>query len=140
MIYVTSDYQKTTVSELRQLINAFKMLRYIMPPSENSAATELRCVDEYIKFYFEGLRLGVGLPFTELQPADDLLLLAGNAYISLWKLTSDQNYLLNAAYLLEHGVMKSKPSFQARLLLIRIYRLLGKFAGLHERISPFIIL
>lgn len=127
MAYVGSDYQKTTVSELRQLINAFKVLRYITP---SSAATELRCIDEYTKFYFGGLPLGVGLPSTELQPADDLLLLAGNAYISLWKLTSNENYLLNAAYLLEHGVTKSKPSFQARLLLIRIYRLLGKLIEL----------
>jgi N-terminal acetyltransferase B complex non-catalytic subunit len=93
--------------------------------------TELQCVDEYIKCYFEGLSLGVNLPSTELQPADDCLLLAVNAFINLWKLTGEENYLLNAVYLLELGVTKSKPSFQARLMLIRIYRLLGKSLG-HE--------
>jgi len=87
---------------------------------------KLRRVDEYTKCYFEGLPLGVGLSSTDLQPADDLLL-AGNAYINLWKLTSDENHLLNAVYLLELGVTKSKPLFQARLILIRIYRLLGMF-------------
>jgi len=82
-------------------------------------------VGEYIMCYFEGLPLGVGLSSTDLQPADDLLLLAGNTFVNLWKLTCDENYLLNAVYLLEIGITKSKPSFQARLILIRIYRLLG---------------
>jgi N-terminal acetyltransferase B complex non-catalytic subunit len=120
------------------LINAFKVLRYIIPPSEKFVETELRRVGEYTRCYFEGLPFGVGLSPTDLQPADDLLLLAGNAYINLWKLTGDENNLLNAVYLLELGVAKSKPSFQARLILIRIYRLLGMFAGL--RITTIVIL
>jgi N-terminal acetyltransferase B complex non-catalytic subunit len=103
------------------------MLRYIIHPSEKIVETELRRVDEYIECYFKGLPLGVGLSSADLQPADDLLLLAGNAYINLWKLTSDENYLLNAMYLLEFGIMKSKPSFQSRAILIQIYRLLGMF-------------
>ena len=90
---------------------------------------EIRRVEEYTKYYFEGLPLGVGLPSTELQPADDFLLLAGNAYINLWKETGDESHLHNAVYMLEFGLTKSKPSFQVRLILIRIYRLLGEFVG-----------
>jgi N-terminal acetyltransferase B complex non-catalytic subunit len=108
-----------------------------MPLSENLMEAELRWVDEYTKCYFEGLPLGVGLSSTDLQPADDLLLLAGNAYTNLWKLTGEEKYLLNAVYLLELGVTKSKPLFQARLILIRIYRLLGMFPGL--RIPTIVI-
>ncbi len=103
----------------------FKLLRYNTPLSENNVEMELKRVVEYTKYYFEGLPLGIGLPSTELQPADDLLLLAGNAFVNLWRLTGDDNYLFNAVYLLEFGVIKSKQSFLARLILIRLYRLLG---------------
>lgn len=116
---------KDDFPELRRSINVFKLLRFNTPSSEINVETELKCVAEYTKYYFEGLPLGAGLPSTELQPADDLLLLAGNSLVNLWKLTGDDNYLFNAVYLLEFGVTKSKQSFMARLILIRIYRLLG---------------
>ncbi len=96
-----------------------------MPSSEITVEWELKNVTDYTKYYFQGLFLGDGLPSTELQPADDLLLLAGNSFINLWKLTDDEGHLFNAVYLLEFGLTKSKQSFLARLLLIRIYRLLG---------------
>ncbi len=79
----------------------------------------------YTKAYLEGLKLGVDLPNTELQPADDLALLAASSYVSLWKLTTDDGYLYTAIVLLEYVLTKSKQSFLARLMLIRIYRLLG---------------
>ncbi|CAA7271640.1 unnamed protein product [Cyclocybe aegerita] len=114
-----------TVSELRRLINAFKFRRYSLSSSQVSAETELQRVAEYIRYYFEGLPLGAGLASTELQPADDLILLAGNALINLWKLTGNNYHLFNAVYLLEFALTKSKQSFLTRLILIRIYRLLG---------------
>ena len=93
--------------------------------SDITVDTELERVAAYTKAYFEGLPLGVGLPLTELQHADDLVLLAGNTYVNLWKLTGDDCHLLNAIYLLEFALTKSKQSFLTRLILIRIYRLLG---------------
>jgi N-terminal acetyltransferase B complex non-catalytic subunit len=83
-------------------------------------------VEKYLKYYLEALPLGAHLPTTELQPADDLALLAGNTLVNLWTLTHHDAHLLNAAYLLEFGLTKSKPSFLMRLMLIRIYRILGK--------------
>jgi N-terminal acetyltransferase B complex non-catalytic subunit len=80
----------------------------------------------YTQQYLEGLKLGASLPMTELQPADDLAILAGNVFVSLWKMSSDEKYLYNAVALLEFALTKSKQSFQTRLMLIRIYRLLGK--------------
>jgi len=79
----------------------------------------------YVKEYLHGLQLGAGLPDTELQPADDLAILAGNVLVNLWHLTNDQVYLYNAATVLEFASTKSKHSFRIRLLLVQIYRLLG---------------
>ncbi|KIM49319.1 hypothetical protein M413DRAFT_438506 [Hebeloma cylindrosporum] len=115
----------TNVSELRRLINAYKLLRYTLVESDITVDTELERAAAYVKAYFQALPLGVGLPSTELQHADDFALLAGNAYVNIWKLTGNDCHLLNAIYLLEFAVTKSKQSFLTRLILIRIYRLLG---------------
>ena len=82
-------------------------------------------VSLYIQQYLDGLKLGTNLPSTELQIADDLAILSGNVFVNLWKLTSDEQYLLKAVTLLEFALTRSKQSFQTRLILIRLYRLLG---------------
>jgi N-terminal acetyltransferase B complex non-catalytic subunit len=65
------------------------------------------------------------MPSTELQPADDLAILAGQAFVNVWKLTYDETHLYNAVSVLEFGLTKSKHSYQMRLMLVRIYTLLG---------------
>jgi N-terminal acetyltransferase B complex non-catalytic subunit len=80
---------------------------------------------KYLELYFDGLRLGENLPSTELQPADDLAILAGQVFVCLWKLSGSESHLYSAVAVLEFALTKSQNSFQLRLLLIRIYRLLG---------------
>jgi N-terminal acetyltransferase B complex non-catalytic subunit len=95
----------------------------------------LERVAVYSKHYFEALPLGASLPSTELQHADDLAILAGNALVNLWKLTGSDDHLYNAVYLLEFALNKSKQSFLTRLILIRIYRLLGKNYFLYTNVG-----
>ncbi|KAJ6502477.1 actin cytoskeleton organization protein [Mycena sanguinolenta] len=126
----TSFLQSLTPSfasdnDLRRLINSHKLLRQNLSVDEVSIAAETERASLYTQQYLEGLNLGVNLPPTELQPADDLALLAGNVFVSLWKLSSDEKYLYNAVALLEFALTKSKQSFHTRLMLVRIYRLLG---------------
>ncbi|KAF8077880.1 actin cytoskeleton organization protein [Lyophyllum atratum] len=115
----------TTANELRRLINSHKLLRHNLTQSDLTVEAETTRVTLYIEQYLEGLSLGADLPPTELQHADDLALLAGNVFVNIWRLTSDEKYLLNAVTLLEFALTKSRQSFQARLILIRLYRLLG---------------
>lgn len=107
-------------------MNSFKFLRFNLLESDITVELESARVEKYLKYYLEALPLGAQLPSTELQPTDDLALLAGNALVNLWTLTNRDAHLLNAVYLLEFGLTKSKQSFLMRLILIRIYRILGK--------------
>ncbi|KAF8212156.1 actin cytoskeleton organization protein [Mycena galopus ATCC 62051] len=126
----TSFLQSSTPSfasnnDLRRLINSHKLLRQNLSSDDLNIGVETERASLYTQQYLEGLKLGVSLPPTELQPADDLALLAGNVLVSLWKMSSDEKYLYNAVALLEFALTKSKQSFHTRLMLIRIYRLLG---------------
>ncbi|KAG5635534.1 hypothetical protein H0H81_010946 [Sphagnurus paluster] len=122
---ISTGNSYTNAVELRRLINSHKLLRYSLTQLDLTIEAETIRVAVYIRQYLKGLKLGAELPTTELQYADDLALLAANALVGLWKLASDDRYLHNAVVLLEFALTKSKQSFQARLILIRLYRLLG---------------
>lgn len=81
--------------------------------------------DELVHEYIEALALGKQLPKTELQPADDLAILAGQVFVSMYTLTKDQSYLDNAVVVLEYASKRSPQSYLIHLSLVRIYRLLG---------------
>lgn len=104
-------------------------MRYNLSKAELTAEVQAAFALKYLQAYLNALDLGKGLPDTELQPADDLAILAGQTYVSLWHLSRDETDLYKAASVLEYACSRSKQSFQVRLLLIRIYRLLGEWFG-----------
>lgn len=79
----------------------------------------------YLQAYLEALKLGEDLPETEIQPADDLVIIFGQTLVNIWEITNDETYLYKATVTLEFALTKSLQCYQIRLLLIRIYRLLG---------------
>lgn len=80
-----------------------------------------------IREYFEALPLGNDLPNLELQPADDLAILAAQVYLNMFALDNAVAHLHNAVVILEYASRKSPQSYQIHLELVRIYRLLGMF-------------
>ncbi|KAG8217714.1 N-acetyltransferase B complex non catalytic subunit-domain-containing protein [Butyriboletus roseoflavus] len=114
-----------SVADLQRLINVRKLERYMLLDSEITVESETARGLKYLKEYLEGLALGRDLPITELQPADDLVLLAANALVMVWVLDHSQEALYQAATILEYGLIKSRMSFQMRIMLVRIYRILG---------------
>ncbi|KAG8909044.1 hypothetical protein FRC01_007189, partial [Tulasnella sp. 417] len=118
----------STPAGLARLINVFKLQRF-SSTSGRSEANEQTDVATYLKAYFEGLPVGKrpwkDLPETELQPADDLAVLAANALVSAWVMTRKETYLHQALVVLEYASSQSKQNYQFRVLAVRIYRLLA---------------
>jgi N-terminal acetyltransferase B complex non-catalytic subunit len=80
-----------------------------------------------IREYVEALPLGNDLPKLELQPADDLAILAAQVYVNMFALDNAVAHLHNAVVILEYASRKSPQAYQIHLGLVRIYRLLGMF-------------
>lgn len=121
---------QATVSDLWRYTNAQKLLRYTLPEAEVTVELETARATKFLNAYFDGLKLGKDLPETDLQPADDLAILTGQVLVNLWKLSGQVEYLYHAAAVLEYASSRSKQSFQIRLHLVRIYRLIGMYATL----------
>ncbi|KAH9446253.1 hypothetical protein Pst134EA_030175 [Puccinia striiformis f. sp. tritici] len=110
-------------SFLRKQISLEKILRSIaLPLGDKHVAESTRLLRSYFKY----LPLGKDLPTTTLQPADGMALLAAQALIEDWEGPNGSVANLYAAcYVLEGCLARSAQQYQARSLLIRLYRLLG---------------
>ena len=103
-----------------------KLLRHNLSEAQVSEESETVRADKCLELYFEGLKLGKDLPKTELQPADDLVVLYAHILVNAWKISNDEFHLYKAVVALEVALTHSQQAYQIRLTLIRIYHLLGK--------------
>lgn len=81
---------QASVSDLQRSINAYKLRRYLFGTDQLTTEREVTNALTYLKAYVSALPFGKDLPNTELQPADDLVLLAAQAFVNLWRTTSEQ--------------------------------------------------
>ena len=97
------------------------------------------------KLYIEGTKLSEPTEDIDLLPGDDALILGCYTLVKKYNITSNSlcltqfnlteqtTFLLQAALCLEAGLQKSKHNFQFKLLLIRIYIIIGlPLSPLHE--------
>ena len=115
---------QVSVVELRRSINIHKLLRNNIAPLDLTVELETTRAMQLIHEYMNALPLGRDLPETELQPADDLAIIAGQIFVNMYSISEDHVYLHSAAIILEFALKKSPQSYQTRLQLVKVYRLL----------------
>jgi hypothetical protein len=114
-------------SALRRSVNAHKLLRCGLSAAQLTVDQESARAADLVREYFEAFPLGKGLPDLELQPVDDLAILAAQVYTNMFSLDNTVAHLHNAVVVLEYASRKSPQSYQVHLELVRVYRLLGMF-------------
>lgn len=115
-----------TQKDLQRTINVLKLLRHNLSEVQVSEESEIARADKCLELYLGGLKLGKDLPKTELQPADDLIILYAHTLVNAWKISNDELHLYKAVVALEVALTYSQQAYQIRLILVRIYHLLGK--------------
>ncbi|KAI9509646.1 N-acetyltransferase B complex non catalytic subunit-domain-containing protein [Russula earlei] len=112
-------------ASLRRSLNAHKLLRYGLSAAQLTVEQESVRAAGLEREYFDALPLGKDIPNLELQPADDLAILAAQVHVNMYALDNAVAHLHNAVVLLEYASKKSPQSYQIHLELVRIYRRLG---------------
>ncbi|KAG9012058.1 hypothetical protein FRB93_002201 [Tulasnella sp. JGI-2019a] len=115
---------RSSLADVQRTINVFKLQRFSLI-GERSPEDEHSDTMKFLKVYFECLPVGQNLSDKDIQPADDLALLAVNALVSAWVSSRKDAYLHQALVILEYASLKSKYNYQFRVLAVRLYRLLG---------------
>ncbi|KAG5438618.1 hypothetical protein PCANB_002724 [Pneumocystis canis] len=133
LVYIREFCDKVKLHEMKRnyveiLKNVEKFEYFInyyeLKDEEAWTAFFLRLIDEYGNSLF----LDDDLSSTNNQYGDDFLILAVHALINTFFITNKQNYLIHAILLLELGLLHSKHNFQFKLLLIRLYFMIGAFS------------
>ncbi len=69
---------------------------------------------------------------TDRRPEDDLVVLVAHIHIDCYRQTDNPIYIYHSIILLERALSTSKFNFQFKLLLIRLYTLVGAFKRVIE--------
>ncbi|KAK9894143.1 hypothetical protein P389DRAFT_103808 [Cystobasidium minutum MCA 4210] len=123
--YSTGDIDVQTLQSMECSMTAEKIRRYL-PGRYGSVEEELQRGHRLAKAYFSAVHFGKDLIATDLQPNDELALLAAQCYLGAWEQAQrSSQYLELAIAILEFAIRRSKYRFQIRVLLIRLYQIAG---------------
>ncbi|KAF9366671.1 N-alpha-acetyltransferase 25, NatB auxiliary subunit [Mortierella sp. NVP85] len=123
----TAGEKSETVKEVAIQINITRFERFVGLQSNLRSTEAMALVNRFWKLYEEALPLGKDLEETERQYGDDYAIMAAHLLIDVHKDTQSYFPLLNASFMLERALNASKHNYQIKLVLIRIYELLGAF-------------
>ncbi|KAG0202620.1 N-alpha-acetyltransferase 25, NatB auxiliary subunit [Mortierella sp. GBA30] len=117
-----------TVKEIYMQINIVRFERFTGMHAKLNTTEAMALVNKFWKCYEDALPFGKDLEETERQFGDDYAIMAAHLLFDIHKDTKSYFPLLNAVFMLEHALNASKHNYQIKLVLIRIYELLGAFS------------
>ncbi|KAF9114721.1 N-alpha-acetyltransferase 25, NatB auxiliary subunit [Mortierella sp. AM989] len=123
----TAGEKSETVKEIIIQINIVRFERFVGLQSKLNSTEAMALVNKFWKLYEDALPFGKDLEETERQYGDDYVIMASHLLIDIHKEAKSYVPLLNASFILEHALSASKHNYQIKLVLIRIYELLGAF-------------
>jgi N-terminal acetyltransferase B complex non-catalytic subunit len=82
-------------------------------------------VNDLWKEYQDALPLGKDLEKTEMQYGDEFIILASHILLDLYREHKQVTILIQAISLLEAALIKSIHNFQIKLILVRMYTMIG---------------
>ncbi|KAG0299446.1 N-alpha-acetyltransferase 25, NatB auxiliary subunit [Dissophora globulifera] len=133
-----SGEKADTVKEITIQINLARFERSVGLQAKLNPTESMALVNKFWKLYEDALPLGKDLSETERQYGDDYAIMAAHLLIDIHKETKSYFPLLNATFMLEQALSASKHNYQIKLVLVRIYELLGAFScasGIYNTMS-----
>ncbi|KAF8928733.1 N-alpha-acetyltransferase 25, NatB auxiliary subunit, partial [Haplosporangium bisporale] len=124
----THGEKAETVKQICIQINITRFEHFVGLHSGLSSTEITNIVNKLWKLYEDALPFGKDLEETERQYGDDYAIMAAHLLISLHKQTKSYFPLLTAVFMMEHALNASKHNYQLKLVLIRVYELLGAFS------------
>jgi N-terminal acetyltransferase B complex non-catalytic subunit len=115
------------VRNVHKNVNIRKLERFLNLHSQHDIKQALLIVNELWKQYQDALPLGEGLEKTEMQYGDEFVILAAHTLLDLYNEHKQAALLIQAITLLETALVKSIHNFQIKLLLVRMYTMMGVY-------------
>ncbi|KAL9537039.1 hypothetical protein MBANPS3_012138 [Mucor bainieri] len=115
------------IKNVHKNVNIRKLEHFLGFHDVSDKKKALATVDELWNEYQEALPLGEGLEKTEMQYGDEFVILASHILLDLYHQEQKVSFLMQAICLLETALVKSIHNFQIKLVLVRMYTMMGAF-------------
>jgi N-terminal acetyltransferase B complex non-catalytic subunit len=113
------------VKNVHKNVNIRKLERFLNLHPQTDVKDGLTIVNDLWREYQDALPLGEGLEKTEMQYGDEFVILASHILLDLYREHKQVAILIQAISLLETALIKSIHNFQIKLILVRMYTMIG---------------
>ncbi|XP_060069470.1 N-alpha-acetyltransferase 25, NatB auxiliary subunit-like [Ylistrum balloti] len=121
----------SSVKQMQRHITLLQLMRYMGYYDKLSTTERLVLVKEYIQRYHHGLSYGKDLLSTDLQYSDNYLLIAVLLLLDIWRESKNDSLVWQAIVQLEKGISNSRSNFHMKLILMRLYCIMGAYGPCH---------
>ncbi|KAI9486220.1 MAG: N-acetyltransferase B complex non catalytic subunit-domain-containing protein [Benjaminiella poitrasii] len=122
-----ADNKAAKIKNVHKQVNVRKLERFLGLHAATNIQEAVELVDALWAQYLDALPLGEGLKKTEMQYGDEFAILASHLLLDLYHQQKECSYLIQAISLLESALKKSIHNFQIKLILVRMYTMLGVY-------------
>ncbi|XP_052072729.1 N-alpha-acetyltransferase 25, NatB auxiliary subunit-like [Mytilus californianus] len=121
----------SNVKQMQRHVTICKLKRHLGIFHRQPIEHRLVLTKEFLSRHQHGLDFGKDLLATDVQFSDSYLLLAVHLLVDIWEETEDTKYLWQGIVQLEKGMKKSISNFQIKVLLMRLYCIMGVYGPCH---------
>ena len=121
----------SSIKEMQRHVSICKLKRHLGFYHRESIDDRLAITKDFLSRHKEGLAFGKELLSTDVQFSDSYLLLGVYILVDIWEETDDTKYLWQAIVQLEKGMRKSISNFHIKVLLMRLYCIMGVYGPCH---------
>ncbi|XP_049839174.1 N-alpha-acetyltransferase 25, NatB auxiliary subunit isoform X1 [Schistocerca gregaria] len=121
-----------TVRQMQQHISSIQLVRTMGLHSQLTDSERLELVTHLLRCYEHGKCFNAGSLQTEFGSNDSYALLAAHVLYEAWTVTNDSSHLREALDLLECVLASSPSNFHVKLLLVKLYNMLGAGAAAQQ--------
>ncbi|XP_046361388.2 N-alpha-acetyltransferase 25, NatB auxiliary subunit-like [Haliotis rufescens] len=115
------------IKHMQRHISVLQLSRYIGQHRAMTDSDKVTLAKDLLDRHKKGLEFGTELLPTDLQYSDNYLILAAHLLLDAWRQSGKQLYVWQVVTQLELGMRKSPSNFQIKLLLVRLYCIMGAF-------------
>ncbi|KAE8748112.1 hypothetical protein FOCC_FOCC005115 [Frankliniella occidentalis] len=121
-----------TVYRMQQHISTILLSRHLGYHENLSSAEKLQLTTCFLRYFQHGMRFNIDPLPTDFLSNDPYVLLMAHLLLDVWMETQDTSRLLDVLLLLEHALLMSPSNFHFKLLLVKVYHLLGAGVAAHD--------
>lgn len=132
LVQLSNGEMPSTMQQMLRYISNLQLSRYLGFHETLDIENKMKLAICLIQYYEHGLQFNEGQLPTDFCHNDPYALLIAHVIYDLWIETNDTIYIRDAIVVLENALFHSVSNYQIKLLLLKLYNLIGSSKAGHR--------